>query len=190
MTTQPNDSSSQSLEEWGKAWLKEKYQKKGNVFLEAVHRLDRPASGVVLFARTSKALSRMQEKVRERIFKKTYLARVEGHFEQKIGIMEDLLVHDDFKAKISKQGKPSQLHYKVIEEKTECSLVEIELITGRYHQIRCQFATRCHPILGDQKYGSKFPQKDGRIALHHLRLETVHPILHTQIVFETPFEAL
>ena len=184
LLTQPDHSNELSLEEWGKEYLKKKFDKKGNVFLEAVHRLDKPVSGIVLFARTSKGLSRVQEKIRARMFKKFYLAKVEGHLDVKEGMMEDLLSHDDFHAVVDEHGKLSQLYYKVIGENKTCSFVEIELITGRYHQIRLQFSHRGFPIVGDKKYGSR--KVDERIALHHFRLETMHPITDVPLVFESP----
>lgn len=185
MLTQPNDSDNLSLEDWGKEWLKTKFEKKGNVFLEAVHRLDRPVSGIVLFARTSKGLSRMQEKVREKCFKKTYLAVVHGRLAEKEGVFEDLLDHDSFHAKESKSGKLAILNYKVLEQYEERAVVEITLITGRYHQIRFQFSKRGHPVVGDQKYGSDVALGN-RILLHHRRLETEHPTTMHPLSFDAP----
>lgn len=185
MLTQPNDSQELSLEEWGKNWLKTRFEKRGNVFLEAVHRLDRPVSGIVLFARTSKGLARMQERVRDKCFKKTYIALVHGRLTEKSGVFEDLLEHDSFHAKESRSGKLSLLHYNVLEEQKEVSLVQITLITGRYHQIRFQFSKRGFPVLGDQKYGSQADYGNA-ILLHHLRLETTHPITSSPLCFDAP----
>jgi 23S rRNA pseudouridine1911/1915/1917 synthase len=184
MLTQPDPSGSYSLEDWGKDYLKKEFDKKGNVFLEAVHRLDKPVSGVVLFARTSKGLCRVQEKIRARMFKKIYFAKVEGHLDEKEGLMEDYLIHEDHRASIGDEGKLSQLRYKVMGENAKCSFVEIELLTGRYHQIRLQFSNRGFPIVGDRKYGSRMHEE--RMALHHFRLETTHPTTDAPLVFESP----
>jgi 23S rRNA pseudouridine1911/1915/1917 synthase len=178
MLTQPSGTEKYSLEEFGKHFLKEKFEKKGNVFLEAVHRLDAPVSGLVLFARTSKALSRLNESLRERTWKKTYLAMVEGHFSKKEDILEDKISHGPFRAEAGDQE--CTLTYKVLEEDKRCSLLEIELQTGRYHQIRYQLSKRGHPIVGDRKYGSQIPFEKG-IALSHVRLEIVHPVTHIRV---------
>lgn len=182
--TQPSPECFESLETWGKKFLKEKFDKKGNVFLEAAHRLDKVASGIVLFARTSKALSRIQESLREGQWKKTYLALVEGHFAKKADVLEDFLTHDEFHATKSLHGKKAILSYKVLQESADQSLLEIDLQTGRYHQIRIQLSSRGHPIIGDHKYGSRtFFAKNG-IALQHQSLEMIHPVTREKIVFE------
>jgi 23S rRNA pseudouridine1911/1915/1917 synthase len=186
MPTQPSGGEVFSLEEWGKEWLKKKYEKKGNVFLEAVHRIDKPVSGLVLFAKSSKGLSRMQETIRAGIFHKTYLALMEGHLEGKEGILEDRLIHDSFRARISEEGKHSQLTYRVVKEHEHTSLLEIKLITGRYHQIRIQFSSRGNPIVGDKKYGSKSSYPQEGIALHHFQLETRHPTTGKRLLFVAP----
>jgi 23S rRNA pseudouridine1911/1915/1917 synthase len=187
MLTQPNDSDEISLEAWGKAWLKEKFEKKGNVFLEATHRLDRPASGLVLFARTTKALTRLQESIRNKEWSKKYIAIVEGVMQMDSGKFEDLLHHEDHRARVGSGGKESVLFFKTIERGSETTLVEIDLVTGRYHQIRVQFASRKLPLFGDRKYGAKkaFPSEPERIALHHSQLTVSHPITHEKIVFES-----
>ena len=181
IATQPD------LEETAKAWVKKTYQKPGNVFLHPIHRLDKSVGGLVLFARTSKALSRLQALMRERKISKTYHALVEGRLSCKEGTLKHSLVHGDHKAFVSSQGKEAILHYRVLEEKDGCTHVTIDLETGRYHQIRAQFAATGHPILGDKKYGSTRHYPEG-IALCHVRLEFIHPITKTGCVFNLSLE--
>lgn len=179
MLTQPNDTNQLSMEEWAKAWLKEKYNKPGNVFIGTVHRLDKPVSGVVIFGKTSKALSRLNASMREKLTHKLYYALVEGKLPAKEGVLENYLVHDDYHAQVVPKTYPeakfARLKYRVIEQRGESTLVEIELETGRYHQIRVQLSHLGCPICGDTKYGSKTPFQ-GRVALHHGRLQIPHPI--------------
>ncbi len=178
LLTQPSEGSTDSLEEQAKQYIKVKYEKPGAVFLHAVHRLDKPVGGIVVFAKTSKALSRLNESQREKSWKKIYQAEVEGTLKEKSGVLVHYLKHDDFKTLVSDkvQGgyKLSKLSYKVVEEKRNCSVLEIELDTGRYHQIRAQLSAAGHPIVGDQKYGSKTSAP--HIALRHTQLEFPHPI--------------
>lgn len=179
LLTQPSGTAQDSLEAQAKLWIKQRYNKPGNVFLEAVHRIDKPVSGLVLFARTSKALSRLQEAMREKKSKKLYMAMVEGTFEEKEGILEHFLIHDDHQARVTtseKEGKLARLHYRVIKTEGNQTLLEIDLETGRYHQIRVQLSAIGHPILGDKRYGSTKPYHEGAIALHHYNLQIPHPI--------------
>ncbi|MGK5594285.1 MAG: RluA family pseudouridine synthase [Parachlamydiaceae bacterium] len=188
ISTQDTQTSNESLESDAKAWIKEKYQKPGAVFLHAVHRLDKPVSGVVVFARTSKALSRLNEEVRLKKNKKHYLALVEGTSIEDKGTLEHYLFHAEHRAMLSnsKEGQRARLRYQVIQRfKTE-SVVSIELDTGRYHQIRAQFSFSGYPILGDKKYGSKRSFKEGAIALHHLCFKITHPISKELMVFKAP----
>jgi len=175
LLTQPSGTSQDSLEAQAKAFLKTRDHKPGNVFLEAVHRLDKPVGGIVVFAKTSKAVSRLNAAQREKKFRKVYHAHVEGKLAQKSGTLTHHLHHDHHLAKVDPEGKKAVLHYRVLEEGELSSLVEVELETGRYHQIRVQFAHIGHPILGDHKYGSKAEWKDG-IALTHVQIEFPHPI--------------
>jgi len=188
--TQPSGTDQPSLEGICKQWIKEKHQKPGNVFLEAIHRLDKPVSGIVLFAKTSKALSRLQESMRNRKSKKIYIALVEGHLKESKGTLEHYLLHDDYRARIASQNEPeaklARLHYSVLEHKEDDTRIEIELETGRYHQIRAQFSAIGHPIVGDKKYGSKVTFKNDSIALHHARLVIPHPITGALQTFESP----
>lgn len=180
LLTQPTPENPDSLETRLKVWLKEKYQKPGNVFLGVVHRLDKPVGGIVVFAKTSKALSRLNESMRAGDFHKTYTATIEGSFPKKEGTLEHYLTHDDHKAYVEKIGAPgaklARLHYSVVSQKGAFSIIQVKLETGRYHQIRAQCAAMGAPIVGDAKYGSRTVQPDGLIALRHTQLEFPHPI--------------
>ncbi len=169
MATQPD------LVELAKAWVKKKYNKPGNVFLEPIHRLDKPVSGLVLFARTSKALSRLQQMMREKKIRKTYQALVEGCPAKKEGTLSHHLRHGSHRAHVDKEGKEAILHYRILEKRGKNTLLEIELETGRYHQIRIQLAETGYPVVGDTKYGSKTPHHPG-IALSSVKLEFTHPV--------------
>src|SRR5262249_17811959 len=133
-----------------------------------------------IFAKTSKALSRLNESIRHKKAVKQYLAWVEGCPPEKEGILEHFLVHDDFKATVVKDeaagGKRCRLHYRILQKKGDTTLLEIDLETGRYHQIRAQLAAIGCPILGDRKYGSKHPYLPDAIALHHAKMSFPHPI--------------
>jgi len=169
IATQPN------LEVEAKAWVKHKFNKPGNVFLEPIHRLDRPVGGLVLFARTSKALSRLQGAMRRRDISKTYVALVEKLPKELSGTLRHFLIHDEFRARVGPEGKESILHYRVIGP----NQLEIELETGRYHQIRAQLSAIGCPILGDSKYGSRTFYEPG-IALIHAHLIFDHPVTGAQ----------
>lgn len=190
LLTQPSGTEQESLERQAKAWLKERDHKPGNVFLESIHRLDKAVSGVVVFCKTSKALSRLNASMRAKQVRKIYWAWVEGPLPQEEGSLEHFLVHDDFHAKLVSashpQGKQALLNYRVLQRKKDRTLVEIELHTGRYHQIRLQFSALKHPVWGDQKYGGKQDYEPGAIALHHQRLELMHPISQALLIFEAP----
>lgn len=166
-----------------KEYLKEKYHKPGNVYLGLVHRLDRPVSGVMVFAKTSKAASRLSEEIRNKTFKKTYLAVVEGKTKKEDTLIDKL--EKDKKTnivKISDSGKKAILTYKTIAYKENFSLVKINLKTGRPHQIRVQFATRGFPLYGDQKYNSNAKKAD--IALFAKKIEFIHPTTKEKLSFE------
>ena len=179
VATQPD------FHERARAWVKAEFKKPGNVFLEPIHRLDKAASGIVVFARTSKALSRLNEALRNQTMRKIYIAEVEGYVEEE-GILEHYLLHGDFKAIIDPTGKKAVLRYKCLGKGKATSLVEIELETGRYHQIRAQFAAIGHPIVGDQKYGSK--TKSEKIALHHKEMTLTHPTTGERLTFMSEVE--
>lgn len=179
LLTQPNQTASDSLEAFGKCYLKERFNKPGNVFLEAVHRLDRPVSGIVLFARTSKALSRLNEAQRQGHFLKEYLALAEGNLSS--GEWIDYLRHDSNRAVADPNGKRCRLTFNSLQQKDRCTLVKIVLETGRYHQIRAQFALRGHPLVGDKKYGSSISTE--MLFLHHCTLGFSHPVTGEHLKF-------
>jgi len=164
-----------------KAWVKSTYHKPGAVFLEPIHRLDKPVSGLVLFARTSKALSRLQQQMREQQIEKTYEAWVEGSLEQDHAILRHRLIHGSHRAEISPHGKEAVLEYTVLERKSGSTQLQIQLHTGRYHQIRAQCAAIGHPILGDTKYSCRAAWKGEGIALKSVRLAFMHPISHEHV---------
>lgn len=175
-----------------KAYLKEAYAKPGNVYLGLVHRLDRPVSGVVLLARTSKAASRLSARFRGGEVRKTYLAVVEGHPERTEGTLvhwladrADAAGRTRCEASPFAGGKESTLHYHVLADGPR-SLLRIEPVTGRRHQIRVQLATLGTPIAGDLKYGAPAPLPDRSVALHARRLEIAHPVGGRPLVIEAP----
>jgi 23S rRNA pseudouridine1911/1915/1917 synthase len=238
LLTQPSGTDKDNLEDRSKGWIKETKNKPGNVFLHAVHRLDKDVSGIVLFAGTDKALSRLNADMRAHKFTKIYHAVVSGIPPQAEGSLRHFLTHDDYHAKIAREGDPEAkeclLDYKVLSiprrtddsmgratppgsselgrtaEPLPCngslgefalpmhddalgesaqpkiSLLEIQLHTGRYHQIRAQLAAIGCPILGDEKYGSTVKLPGGAIALHHARLTVIHPVTKEEIVIEAP----
>lgn len=168
-----------------KRYLKEKYNKPGNVYLGLVHRLDRPVSGVMVFAKTSKAASRLSEEVRNHTFSKKYLAVVHGVGLKNSDSFTDYLVKKSDNSSYitdSKSGKICKLSYEVIGEcvKKKLSLVDIDLKTGRHHQIRVQFASRGYPLYGDQRYG--FSDKK-QIALLAYEVSFVHPVKKEKMIF-------
>lgn len=166
---------------YAKEYLREKYHKPGKVFLGLVHRIDRPVSGVVLFARTSKAASRVAKAFKDREVAKVYAAVVEGIPESEEGFMEDMVARHGRRSHIvrmpgARHGVLARLHYRVLAHVSGRSLLEINLETGRHHQIRLQLSRRGHPVLGDFKYGAKTPLPDKMIALHAWRLSLRHPV--------------
>jgi len=177
-----------------KAFLKERDNKPGNVFCGVIHRLDRPVSGVVIFAKTSKALSRMNDLVLSRNFHKTYWAVVKNRPPAEEGHLEDYLVRVEknnksfVTADSQKPGaKLAILDYRLkAVSKGGYHLLEVDLHTGRHHQIRCQLAHMGCPIKGDLKYGASRSNPDGSISLHARRLEFEHPVRHEQVVITAP----
>lgn len=173
-----------------KQYIKEKYNKPGNVYLGLVHRLDRPVGGIMIFAKTSKAASRLSDQVREKIFKKKYLAVVDGKIENKSGTLEDYLYKDERNNiskvvnKNKKNAKFAKLDYEVIkyDEVKNLSLVKVNLHTGRHHQIRVQLSNFGHSIFGDQKYGTRGQGK--QIALWAYELTINHPITKEEMTFK------
>ena len=188
LLTQPSGTDRMSLEEEAKAWLKEKYSKPGAVFLEAVHRIDAAACGIVLFARTSKALSRLTAAVREGRCSKEYRVLVEGRPKRGKGELRDWMVHDEHKAVIVRattaDAKEAVLDYETLEVRNDgTSLLKVMLGSGRYHQIRAQFAHEGCPVVGDARYGASIAYRHGCIALQHYRLSIEHPITKEKMVF-------
>lgn len=180
------------LSETVKQYIKEAYAKPGNVFLGVVHRLDRPVSGLVLFARTSKALPRLNKMFAEGDIHKTYWAIVANTPPQPEGTLVHWMVRNEKQNKSYAydhevpNSKRAELDYKVIRKSDRYCLVEVVLKTGRHHQIRCQLAKMGCPIKGDLKYGAKRSNADGSICLHSRRMEFVHPISKKEIVVEAP----
>lgn len=168
-----------------KEYIKNKYNKPGNVYLGLVHRLDRPVGGIMVFAKTSKAANRLSKQVQDKTMKKTYIAVVQGQVQQE-GILKDKLEKDSKNniTRVSKNGKEAILNYKLLQYKNNYSLIKINLITGRSHQIRVQFSSRNHPLYGDQKY-NKNPEK-GQIALFAKELEFMHPTTKEIMTFQLP----
>lgn len=165
------------FEEEVKAFIKVRDQKPFNVYLKATHRLDRPASGIVLFAKTEKGLVRMHILMRERKVKKTYYALVEGIVEPSKGTWKDFISKGEKKAFIDPMGKEALLHYENLSTKENQTLLKMDLVTGRYHQIRVQAASRGNCILGDSLY--KKGTSSEEIALFHSKMEFIHPIKGT-----------
>ena len=169
-----------------KDYIKEKYNKPGNVYLGLVHRLDRPVSGVMVFAKTSKAASRLSEQVRTHALKKKYLAIVydNGTLKDRDTFIDYLYKDNDNSSKVvdEKKGKYAELSYSVIarDENVNLTLVDVDLKTGRHHQIRVQFASRNHALYGDQRYGI---QDKKQIALHAYQLEFNHPTTKEKLIF-------
>ncbi len=171
----------------GKAYLKEKFDKPGNVFLGLVHRLDRPASGVMALARTSKAAARLSQQFRQRLPEKRYMALVEGLCTGG-GHLVDYLVKEDRQVRVVPPTLPkaqrAELHWRALGQAAGLSLVEVDLKTGRPHQIRVQLAHLGFPILGDFRYGAT-RELDGRnLALHCYRLTLTHPTRQEDMTFE------
>ena len=178
------------LSEIIKEWLKKKYNKPGNVFCGVVHRIDRPVSGLVIFAKTSKALARLNDMLRNNQIHKTYWALVEGHPQQSEATLECFMKSDgrmnkSFPCKPSdKDAKKAVLKYNIVARGDRYSILEVNLITGRKHQIRMQLSQTGHPIKGDLKYGARRSNPDGGISLLAKRIEFIHPVSKEPISIE------
>lgn len=183
---QEDSSKDEDLLTMAKKYIKEKYQKPGDVYLGLLHRLDRPVGGVCVFARTSKAASRVSKQIAEHSFQKEYLAVVEDHGLKDQGHFEDRLLKDPKTnmVKIDPRGKDASLDYEVLKRKDGLALVRIRLHTGRSHQIRVQFSSRSHPLWGDQRYNKK-AVKGQQIALWSNRIEFDHPTTGERLSFES-----
>ena len=172
-----------------KNYVKEKYNKPGEAYIGLVHRLDRPVGGIMVFARTSKAASRLSEQIRNKNFKKRYLAVVDGKFDKKQGSLTDYLYKDERNnmskvvSETKKNAKLAKLDYEVLnyDDKRDLSLVKIDLHTGRHHQIRVQMANAGHSLFGDQKYGLRGKQKQIRLWAYEIEFE--HPTTKEKLNF-------
>jgi 23S rRNA pseudouridine1911/1915/1917 synthase len=179
-----------SLLEVAKHWLIEQYQKPGNAYVGLVHRLDRPVAGVVVLAKTSKAASRLSIQFRDRTVQKFYVAVVEGsltlpsgtlvHYIRKRGVNRRVYISET----PLEEGSKAELSYTVLEEQAGMSLVQVQIHTGRHHQIRAQFASIGHPIIGDQKYHSRIRMPDRNLALFAAQLTFMHPTLETEVTIQ------
>ena len=174
-----------------KEYLKEKYNKPGNVYLGLIHRLDRPVGGVMVFAKTSKSAARLSEQVRDKVFKKKYLVIANGKLDNQTGILSDYLLKNERKnmsrvvPEGTKNSKFAELDYEVLkyDEELNLSVLKINLHTGRHHQIRVQLSSRNHSIYGDQKYGGRGHGK--QICLWAYELTIKHPITKDEMTFKS-----
>jgi|TARA_B110000046_G_C12990974_1_gene397817 23S rRNA pseudouridine1911/1915/1917 synthase len=180
------------LSEIVKLYIKEKYNKPSNVYLGVVHRLDRPTSGIIIFAKTSKALKRLNKMLREKQIHKTYWAVVKNKPLKNKETLINFLKKNPKNNKSTayktenKDTKKAILHYTIIKELDNYSLLEIDLETGRHHQIRCQLSTIGSPIKGDLKYGFDRSNKDGSIHLHARKIEFTHPVSKETVLITAP----
>jgi len=191
LLTQPDRNTDESLIDQTRQWIKEKYNKPNNIFLGLVHRLDRNVSGVVLFARTSKAASRLSKQFREGTPKKHYRAIVLGKLkEEHTTLVHYLRKEKSLRATVfpreTSAAKRSELSYEVINSLENKSLLEVSLSTGRFHQIRAQMAFIGHPIIGDVKYGAPEPLPNQAIALYAHKLVFSHPVSNEKITLTAP----
>ena len=174
-----------------KEYLKEKYNKPGNVYLGLIHRLDRPVGGVMVFAKTSKAAARLSEQVRDKVFKKKYLVIANGKFDKETGVLSDYLLKNERKnmsrvvPEGTKNSKYAELDYEILKYDAELNLsvLKINLHTGRHHQIRVQLSSRNRSIYGDQKYGGRGHGK--QICLWAYELTINHPITKEEMTFKS-----
>lgn len=180
------------LSEIVKEYIKEKYNKPGNVFLGVVHRLDRPTTGIVVFARTSKALERFNKMLRDKTVNKTYWAVVKNKPSKDNNTLIGFLRKNPKNNKSTSYSteiegsKKATLHYKLIKSLDNYHLLEVDLETGRHHQIRCQLAAIGSPIKGDLKYGFNRSNKDASIHLHARKIEFIHPVTKETILITAP----
>lgn len=200
LLTQADKSGDPDLLSILRKWVARVYNKPGKAFLGMIHRLDRPVGGVVVLARTSKGASRLSRQIRERVFGKTYLAAVQGRVEPRNGAIKHLLVWDKLKNRMveaasgDQSAKEGRLTYQLLESKKDCSLLRIELETGRRHQIRAQMQLSGHPVLGDHRYftthqtdasGKEFSDRKGGmdIGLWASKLCFSHPVKDKKLSF-------
>ena len=191
LLTQDSGTGLRNLEDWAREWVRVDKNKPGAVFLNAVHRIDRAVSGVVLFARTSKALTRLNEDIRKRNVKKIYHVLVETPPKKSADKLVHWLAHENHRGRICKEGskgaQQAVLSYQVLPRTGNFPALEIDLETGRYHQIRAQLAAIGCPVVGDDKYGSSQKCKSGEIALHSRELLLSHPTLKEPVKIVAPY---
>lgn len=198
LSVQEDGSDEVSLDNLTKEYIKESSNKAGNVFLGVVHRIDKPTSGLVLFAKTSKALARLNEMMKTRVIKKTYWAVVSKKPPTETGTLVHHIERDGNKnrsyahIKPRNDSKEATLNYELICVSMSFYLLEIDLITGRHHQIRCQLSREGMPIKGDLKYGADRSNKSsgGGISLHSRRMEFIHPVSKENISITAPSPAM
>lgn len=190
--SQGDDTNDKDMVNLLKSYVKEKYNKPGNVYIGLVHRLDRPVGGVMVFAKTSKAASRLSEQVRNKSFKKTYRAVIHGKMNKNNDTLNDYLYKNKKTNMVSvvnknhKDAKSAELSYETLGFKENKSLVEIDLKTGRSHQIRVQFSSRKHPLFGDQRYGQDVNKVGQQISLWSYRINIIHPTTKEKMEFICP----
>ena len=187
--SQGDDTNDKDMVNLLKDYIKVKYNKPGNVFIGLVHRLDRPVGGIMVFAKTSKAASRLSEQVRNKSFKKTYRAVLNGNMKKDKDTLKDYLYKNKKTNMVSvvnkkhKDAKDAELSYETISKNEKFSMVQVDLKTGRPHQIRVQFSSRNHPLFGDQRYGQHINKKGDQIALWSYKIEITHPTTKEKMEF-------
>lgn len=190
--TQGDKTGDKPLSDVVKEYIKDKYNKPGNVYLGVVHRLDRPTSGVIIFARTSKSLERLNKMLREKTIRKTYWAVVKNQPKKEKDTLTNFLKKNPKNNKSTAYNKEIEgskkaiLHYKTIKKLDNYSLLEIDLETGRHHQIRCQLSNIGSAIKGDLKYGFNRSNKDGSIHLHARKINFIHPVTKKEVSITAP----
>lgn len=187
--SQGDDTNDKDMVNLLKDYIKKKYNKPGNVYIGLIHRLDRPVGGVMVFAKTSKAASRLSEQVRNKTFNKTYLAIIHGNMKSGEDTLKDFLYKNKKTNMVTvvkknhKDAKEAELDYKILNFKENLSLVQVNLKTGRSHQIRVQFSSRKHPLYGDQRYGKEINKVGQQIALWSNKIELYHPTTKEKMEF-------
>ena len=190
--TQGDKTGDKPLSDVVKEYIKDKYNKPGNVYLGVVHRLDRPTSGIIIFAKTSKSLERLNKMLREKTIHKTYWAVVKNRPKKEKDTLINFLKKNPKNnkstayAKEIDGSKKAILHYTVIKKLDNYSLIEVDLETGRHHQIRSQLSNIGSPIKGDLKYGFDRSNKDGSIHLHARKIQFIHPVTKEQVTVTAP----
>ncbi|WP_158841181.1 RluA family pseudouridine synthase [Polaribacter sp. L3A8] len=190
--TQGDKTGDKPLSDVVKEYIKDKYNKPGNVYLGVVHRLDRPTSGIIIFAKTSKSLERLNKMLRDKTINKTYWAVVKNHPKKEKDTLINFLRKNPKNNKSTaypkeiEGSKKAILHYTVVKKLDNYSLIEVDLETGRHHQIRSQLANIGSPIKGDLKYGFDRSNKDGSIHLHARRIKFIHPVTKEEVNITAP----